>query len=80
MLTTSSVLAQQPNNKKERPKPPTIEELFEQMDSNEDGKLSFEEIKGPLKDDFEKVDSNEDGFLTKEELEKAPKPNKRERN
>ncbi|WPR71930.1 EF-hand domain-containing protein [Flavobacterium sp. NG2] len=55
-------------------KPPTIEELFKQMDANKDGKLSKEEIKGPLKDDFAKIDTNKDGFLTKEELKKAPKP------
>lgn len=66
--------AQPENNKKQNKKPPTIEELFKQMDANEDGKLSLKEIDGPLKEDFEKIDANEDGFLTKEELEKAPKP------
>ena len=55
-------------------KPPTIEKLFEQMDKNEDGKLSKEEIKGPLKNDFKKIDTNKDGFLSKKEIEKAPKP------
>ena len=58
---------------------PTVDEIFELMDENEDGKLSKEEIKGPLKRDFDKVDTNEDGFISKEELEKAPKPERRER-
>ncbi|GHC57746.1 hypothetical protein [Ulvibacter litoralis] len=62
-------------SEKGQPKtPPSAEELLKQMDKDEDGLLSKEEIKGPLKDDFDKVDSNEDGFLSKEELEKAPKP------
>lgn len=60
--------------KRENQKPPTISELFSQMDANKDAKLSKKEVKGPLKDDFAKIDTNKDGFLTKEELEKAPKP------
>jgi Ca2+-binding EF-hand superfamily protein len=54
--------------------PPSIENLFKQMDADKDGKLSKAEVKGPLKEDFDQVDANEDGYLTKEELEKAPKP------
>ncbi|GAA3598324.1 EF-hand domain-containing protein [Flavivirga amylovorans] len=62
-------------DKHQRPeKPPTIDKLFEDLDENEDGKLSKKEIKGPLENHFSKIDTNEDGFLTKEELEKAPKP------
>ena len=60
--------------KRQGQKPPTIDELFTQMDANNDGKLSKKEVKGPIKDDFAKIDLNKDGFLTKEELEKAPKP------
>jgi len=44
------------------------------MDANEDGKLSEEELKGPLKDNFDKIDTDEDGFITEEEFDKAPKP------
>ena len=47
--------------------------------ANEDGKLSKEEVKGPLKDHFDTVDADEDGFITEEELENAPKPKRRER-
>ena len=64
---------------KEEKKPPTIEELFSDLDSNKDGKLSIKEVKGPLKEDFDKIDSNKDGFLTIEELKKAPKPKRQMR-
>jgi len=57
--------------------PPSIENLFKQMDADKDGKLSKAEVKGPLKEDFAKIDANEDGYLTKEELEKAPKPKRK---
>ncbi|MDT0605452.1 EF-hand domain-containing protein [Croceitalea rosinachiae] len=67
------------NNQREERKPPSIEELFEKMDENEDGMLSKKEVKGPLKNDFDKIDLNEDGLLSKEELEKAPKPERRGR-
>ena len=63
-----------------RPEPPSFSKLLKIMDENEDGKLSKEEIKGPLKDDFDKVDANEDGYITEEELKKAPKPKKRRDN
>lgn len=65
--------------KGEQRKRPTLEEIFKQMDANEDGKLTKEEVKGPLKKDFKKIDANEDGFLTKEEIEKMPKPEKKEK-
>ena len=62
--------------KRKEQKPPTIAELFAQMDKNKDAKLSKKEVQGPLKDDFDKIDTNKDGFLTKEELEKGPKPDR----
>ena len=68
-FTSCQLMAQ--NNQRGDRKPPSIEELFEQMDENEDGMLSKEEVKGPLKKDFAKIDTNEDGLLSKEELEKA---------
>lgn len=54
--------------------PPTFSELVKEMDANEDGKLSEEELKGPLKDNFDTIDTDEDGFITEEEFDKAPKP------
>jgi hypothetical protein len=53
---------------------PNIDQIFEQMDENNDGKLSIKEVKGPLAQNFSKADANNDGYLTKEELEKAPRP------
>ena len=61
-------------NGKGNQEPPTVDEIFKELDKDEDGQLSKKEIKGPLKNDFAKIDANEDGFLSKEELEKAPKP------
>ena len=57
--------------------PPSIENLFKQLDADKDGKLSKAEVKGPLKEDFDKVDANEDGYLSKEEIEKAPRPKRK---
>lgn len=71
-FSTSSFAQSQ--NRQERKEPPTFEELVEEMDANEDGKLSKGEINGRLKKDFEKIDADEDGFITAEEFERAPKP------
>ncbi|EPR72166.1 hypothetical protein ADIWIN_3005 [Winogradskyella psychrotolerans RS-3] len=70
----------QTGNKQDRKKPPTFKELIKEMDANEDGKLSKTEIKGPLKEHFSEIDTDEDGFITEEEFEKAPKPERKERN
>lgn len=56
---------------------PTASQLIAEMDANKDGKLSKEEVKGPLANDFSKIDINEDGFLSKEELQNAPEPERR---
>ncbi|MFT5892982.1 MAG: Ca2+-binding EF-hand superfamily protein [Dokdonia sp.] len=67
-------------SKGERPqKPPTYAKLLEKMDANEDGKLSQEEVKGPLKKKFTDVDTNEDGFISEEEFKNMPKPKRRKR-
>ena len=55
---------------------PSVEKLMTEMDSNKDGKLSKDEVKGPLAKDFSKIDTNDDGYLSKEELKNAPKPNR----
>jgi len=67
----------QSSDRKEKPKtPPNYEELLNKMDTDEDGQLSKNEVKGPLKEDFSKIDTNKDGFITEEELKKGPKPKK----
>ncbi|RMA64763.1 EF-hand domain-containing protein [Ulvibacter antarcticus] len=60
-------------------KAPSFSELVEKMDSNKDGKLSEDELKGPLKENFAKVDTDEDGFISEEEFNKAPKLKGREK-
>jgi Ca2+-binding EF-hand superfamily protein len=73
-LSSYTLEAQSTDRRRENRTPPTVEQLFEDLDANEDGKLSAKEVKGPLKKGFTKIDANEDGYLSKEELEKAPKP------
>ena len=56
--------------------PPSGEQLIADMDTDGDGKLSEDEVKGPLKNDFDNVDTDGDGYLTEEEIDNAPKPEK----
>lgn len=77
-LSCYEIKAQGNNEQRERREPPSVDQIFEHMDSNEDGKLSKKEVKGPLSRDFDRIDLNEDGFISREELEKAPKPKRRE--
>lgn len=76
----SNILYGQSGDKQERKGPPIFAQLLKEMDKNEDGKLSKDELKGPLKEDFSKVDTDEDGFISEEEFKKAPKPKRKERN
>lgn len=50
---------------------PQVERIFNEMDANKDGKLSKNEVKGPLLNDFMRIDMNSDGFLSKEEVAEA---------
>ncbi len=59
---------QEPNGQR-----PSSTQIISEMDSNQDGKLSKSEVKGPIAEDFANIDSNDDGFLTLEELNKAEK-------
>ncbi len=61
------------DNEETKPRRDGPEGLFADMDNNNDGKLSREEVKGPLKENFSKVDANADGYLSKDEL-KAARP------
>jgi Ca2+-binding EF-hand superfamily protein len=73
-LFAIALLAFSFGNAQDKKTPPTFEELIEKMDANEDGKLSEDEVEGPLKDMFSDIDTDEDGFITEEEFENAPKP------
>ena len=57
--------------------PPSADEIFAQMDADENGLLEENELKGRIKNDFAKIDADQDGFISKEELEAAPKPERR---
>jgi len=48
------------------------------MDSNNDGKISRSEAKGPLSNDFDSIDTNNNGFLSRSEVNNAPKPQRRQ--
>ncbi|MGB0404308.1 MAG: YHYH protein [Salibacteraceae bacterium] len=52
---------------------PSSEQIISEMNGNKDGKLSADEVNGPIADDFTSTDSNNDGYLTLEELNKAKK-------
>jgi Ca2+-binding EF-hand superfamily protein len=48
-----------------------VDEIFNRLDTNKDGKISRDEAKGPLQIHFDQVDLNKDGFLDKEEVRRA---------
>jgi Ca2+-binding EF-hand superfamily protein len=78
-LLTATTISSQGKEQEKRQEPPSIQQVFKDLDSNEDGKISLKEVKGRLKKDFKKIDLDEDGFITKKELKNAPKPEKRKR-
>ena len=59
---------QEPNGER-----PSSSQIISELDSNNDGKLSKSEVKGPIAEDFTTIDSNNDGYLTLEELNKTEK-------
>ena len=48
-----------------------VDEIFEELDVNKDGKISKDEARGRLKENFDKIDTNKDGFIDRQELLKA---------
>jgi|TARA_B110000902_G_C14010501_1_gene476272 Ca2+-binding EF-hand superfamily protein len=79
LLLSATAISAQGKEQGKRQKPPSIQQIFKDLDSNEDGKISLKEVKGRLKKDFKKIDINEDGFITKKELKNAPKPERTKR-
>ena len=69
----SYVSAADTNQPRKGDKPPSTEEVFTQMDINQDNQLSVNEVNGPLKKNFSAIDTNGDGFITKSELNDAPR-------
>lgn len=58
---------------------PTVAQLFTRMDSNKDGKLSKDELRGPLASQFHELDKNDDGFLVESEIQEMQRANRLER-
>ncbi|MDN3678868.1 hypothetical protein QWZ04_00760 [Vibrio tapetis subsp. quintayensis] len=55
--------------------PPSIEK----MDTNGDGELQKDELRGPLVDDFDTLDLDESGGLSSDEVPEPPAKRKRTR-
>lgn len=73
LLVATLAFANQNQNQRP-PQPMSADKLISQMDTDGDGQLSSDEVKGPLKNDFSKIDSDSDGYLSQEEIEaNAPK-------
>ncbi|MFK7786479.1 MAG: YHYH protein [Crocinitomicaceae bacterium] len=53
---------------------PDPSQLMAEMDANNDGRLSKDEVRGPLQEDFDRFDKNNDGYLTLDELSNLPPP------
>jgi len=45
-----------------------VDEIFEDLDANKDGKISKDEARGQLKKNFAELDRNKDGFIDRDEL------------
>ncbi len=48
-----------------------VDEIFQDLDANKDGKISKDEARGRVKENFDKIDLNKDGFIDRNELLKA---------
>lgn len=73
MMILSANAQQGQKNDQGHKAPPPPEKIMERFDTNEDGKISVEELKSNergerLLQKFAKIDTNEDGFIDLEEL------------
>jgi Ca2+-binding EF-hand superfamily protein len=48
-----------------------VDNLFQQLDANRDGRISREEAKGQIREHFDEIDRNRDGVIDRDELMKA---------
>jgi len=64
MFQTSISSAQQPPAGRQ---PPSVDEIFNRLDKNHDGKLSRDELPEPMRRNFDRVDADGDGAITREE-------------
>lgn len=53
------------------PRTPSAAQIIEQSDKDGDGKLSKDEVQGPMADYFDVTDSDKDGFISSSELTAA---------
>ncbi|WP_282148987.1 EF-hand domain-containing protein [Algibacter lectus] len=77
LLSSTQTFAQ--SEGKGNQKPPSFSELLKKLDANEDGKLSENEVDGPLKEQFATIDADKDGFITEAEMKPKAKEAKSEK-
>lgn len=53
---------------------PSADDIFEKLDTNNDGYIAKAEAEGRLAENFDTIDTDNNGYLTTTELENAPKP------
>jgi PBP1b-binding outer membrane lipoprotein LpoB len=56
---------------------PEFKNVLARVDTNNDGKISKSEAKGPLVNAFSKLDADGDGFITEKEFNEAAPPAQR---
>ncbi|MEL0613929.1 EF-hand domain-containing protein [Marinomonas arenicola] len=71
-VITASVLALFSVNSLAGGQPPKDPPSFAQLDTNGDGVLTKDELRGPLADDFDRFDTDNSGTLTEDELPAPP--------
>jgi len=70
LLLSSSVFAESaPSGNHHMGPPPS----FSDMDTNGDGVLTSDELKGPMQRDFSQIDADNDGSVTESELDEFMK-------
>ena len=73
LLATGTTVMAFGNVGGDRRKPPSAAELIQQLDKDEDGKISSAEFDGPS-EHFTRFDSNKDGYLSQDEIPSGPPP------